>query len=77
MSPPMNPVPTARSRSHFDKAPGYDTVIALILEKGSVTTFKAVHQRLQADWQLEDALLSPRTSVFGGATPSIDQRVMA
>lgn len=78
MSPQTNSsVPTARSRSQFDKTQGCDTIIALVLEKGSVTTFKAVFQRLQADWPLEDALQSPRTSVFSAATPSLDQRVMA
>ncbi|KIP02416.1 hypothetical protein PHLGIDRAFT_79157 [Phlebiopsis gigantea 11061_1 CR5-6] len=75
MSPQMG-LPAARSRSTF--APGYDTAMVLVLEKGSVTTFKAVHARLLADWQLAEALQSPRMSVFGAAaTPSLDQRMMA
>ena len=75
MSPQLA-LPAARSRSVC--VPGCDTALALVLEKGSVTTFKAVHARLLADWQLADALQSPRVSVFGGAaTPSIDQRMMA
>lgn len=74
MSPQMSAV---RSRPQLDRLHGYDTVIALVLEKGSVTTFKAVYLRVKADWRL-DALQSPRTSVVGGSgTPSIDQRVMA
>lgn len=78
MSPQMSSMSAARSRSQFERPQGYDTVIALVLEKGSLTTFKAVYARMKADWQL-DALQSPRTSVIGGGgvTPSIDQRVMA
>ncbi|GJE85232.1 serine/threonine-protein kinase [Phanerochaete sordida] len=74
MSPQMS---APRSRTQLERPHGYDTVIALALEKGSVTTFKAVYQRVKADWRL-DALQSPRTSVVGGnVTPSIDQRLMA
>ena len=76
MSPPLSTVSAARSRSHLERPQGYDTIIALVLEKGSVTTFKAVHQRLQADWRL-DAMQSPRTSVIGVPASSLDQRLMA
>ncbi|EKM57552.1 uncharacterized protein PHACADRAFT_206451 [Phanerochaete carnosa HHB-10118-sp] len=74
MSPQMS---AARSRPFLERPHGCDTVIALVLEKGSVTTFKAVYQRVKADWRL-DALQSPRASIVGGSgTPSIDQRLMA
>ncbi len=75
---PMSPQSSSimiRSRSQFERIQGYETVIVLILEKGSVTTFRAVHQRLKAEWRL-DALQSPRTIMVNtNATPILDQRV--
>ncbi|PSR77783.1 hypothetical protein PHLCEN_2v7706 [Hermanssonia centrifuga] len=75
---PMSPQSSSimiRSRSQFERIQGYETVIVLILEKGSVTTFRAVHQRLKAEWRL-DALQSPRTTMVNtNATPILDQRV--
>lgn len=75
MSPPMNSVSAIRSRSHFDKIHGFESVVALILEKGSLTTFKNVFHRVKAEWTL-DGLQSPRTSLVSGGATSLDQRVM-
>ena len=56
---------------------GYETMIAFVLEKGAVSTFKAVYHRLRGEWRL-DALQSPRTAMMGGgATPGMEQRFMA
>lgn len=74
MSPPMNPVASIRSRSHFERIHGFETVAALILEKGSLTTFKNVYQRVKSDWSLDGAQ-SP--IITGGPTTSLDQRIMA
>ena len=75
MSPQTGSMAAMRSRSHIERIPGYETVIVLVLEKGSVSTFKAVQQRMRAEWRL-DALQSPRTAaVTSGTTPSIDARM--
>ena len=67
-----------RSRTHIEKIAGYETVIILVLEKGAVSTFRVIHQRLKSEWRL-DALQSPRTAALGstGATSSIENRVVA
>ncbi|OCH86506.1 Pkinase-domain-containing protein [Obba rivulosa] len=64
------------TRIKFDTVSGYETVLGLVLEKGAVSTFKAVYQRLRNEWRL-DALQSPKTASLGGATPSMEQRFMA
>ncbi|RPD56004.1 Pkinase-domain-containing protein [Lentinus tigrinus ALCF2SS1-6] len=62
--------PGARSRAD-GLAAGYETVIGIALEKGSVTTFKNLCQRLRNEWRL-DALVSPTAA----ATPGIQQQFM-
>ncbi|KAH9947545.1 Pkinase-domain-containing protein [Amylocystis lapponica] len=66
----------AGPRFRMDKISGYETVLGLVLEKGAVSTFKAIYHRLRGEWRL-DGLQSPRTAVMGGATPSMEQRFMA
>ena len=46
-------------------AAGYDTMIGIALEKGSVSTFKNLCQRLRTEWRL-DALVSPTQGVTPG-----------
>ncbi|KZT69956.1 Pkinase-domain-containing protein [Daedalea quercina L-15889] len=74
------PVPSSSfggSRLRTDKFFGYETGVALVLEKGSVSTFKAICQRVRAEWRL-DAMQSPRgTGAPVGYTPSIEQRFSA
>ena len=53
-------------------AAGYDTMIGIALEKGSVSTFKNLCQRLRTEWRL-DALVSPTQ----GVTPGIEQTFLA
>ena len=53
-------------------APGYDTAIGIALEKGSVSTFKGLCQRLRTEWRL-DALMSP---VVGAPPMGIQQQFM-
>ncbi|TFK87354.1 Pkinase-domain-containing protein [Polyporus arcularius HHB13444] len=64
--------PGARSRAD-GLAAGYETVIGIALEKGSVTTFKNLCQRLRNEWRL-DALVSP--TVAAAANPGIQQQFM-
>lgn len=65
------------SRGRADRVSGYETALGLVLEKGAVSTFKAVYHRLRGEWRL-DALQSPRTAMMGsGATPGMEQRFMA
>ncbi|KAF7794777.1 hypothetical protein EIP86_005915 [Pleurotus ostreatoroseus] len=80
MSPQAGSISALRSRSQFERIQGYETVIALVLEKGSVATFKQVHQRLKGEWRL-DALQSPRSAAGAGssmgtgmATPGFEQQ---
>ncbi len=55
-------------------AAGYDTMIGIALEKGSVSTFKNLCQRLRTEWRL-DALVSPAHAQ--GVTPGIEQTFLA
>ncbi|KAI0676553.1 kinase-like domain-containing protein [Trametes maxima] len=61
-------------RSRMDGAAGYETVLGFVLEKGSVSAFKALYHRLRGEWRL-DALVSP--GAMGGVTPGIQQQFMA
>ncbi|TBU62648.1 Pkinase-domain-containing protein [Dichomitus squalens] len=62
VSSPIGAFPTASTRNRMaDNVPGaagYDTMIGIALEKGSVSTFKNLCQRLRTEWRL-DALVSP------------------
>lgn len=70
------PAPS-NSRLRMDKFFGYETGVALVLEKGSVSAFKVICQRVRAEWRL-DAMLSPRgVGPSVGYTPSIEQRFSA
>ena len=70
------PAPSS-SRVRMDKFFGYETGVALVLEKGSVSAFKAICQRVRAEWRL-DAMQSPRgVGPAVGYTPSIEQRFAA
>lgn len=72
MSPRMGQMSFPGARSRVDGlAAGYETAIGIALEKGSVTTFKNLCQRLRTEWKL-DALVSPVTTV----TPGIQQQFM-
>ncbi|KAI1788670.1 Pkinase-domain-containing protein [Ganoderma leucocontextum] len=55
-------------------AAGYDTMIGIALEKGSVSTFKNLCQRLRTEWRL-DALVSPAHAQ--SVTPGIEQTFLA
>ena len=55
------------------QGPGYDTAIGIALDKGSVSTFKGLCQRLRTEWRL-NALVSPESGV--GAMPGIQQQFM-
>ncbi|KAI0090403.1 kinase-like domain-containing protein [Irpex rosettiformis] len=73
MSPPMNVhVSSVRTRSNFERIHGFETVCALILEKGSLTTFKHVCQRVKKEWTLDGT----RSPSVGGVPMTLDQRVM-
>lgn len=77
MSPPLNGVNamTTKSRMNFTQA-GYETIIAFVLEKGAVSTFKTIYQHLRGEWKL-DSLQSPRSVTPGGMIPtSLDERMM-
>ncbi|KAI0367649.1 Pkinase-domain-containing protein [Pilatotrama ljubarskyi] len=64
-------------RSRVENLSGYETVLGFVLEKGSVSTFKALYHRLRGEWRL-DALLSPTTAgAMGAPMPSIQQQFMA
>lgn len=77
LSPQMSYVATPKSRTQFEHLQRYDTVIALFLEKGSVTTFKAVHKRLREEFAAaEEAAASPMMLGSRAVGSSIDQRVM-
>ena len=56
-------------------AAGYDTMIGIALEKGSVSTFKNLCQRLRTEWRLDAALVSPAHGQ--GITPGIEQTFLA
>ena len=76
MSPQMSYAAAPKSRTQFEQMQRYDTVIALFLEKGSVTTFKAVHKCLREEFAAAEEMASPR--MFGSKVvgSSIDQRIM-
>lgn len=75
LSPQMSYVAAPKSRSQLEHLQRYESVIALFLEKGSMTTFKAVHKRLREEFAVVEGMASPR--VGGGPTMSLDQRVLA
>ncbi|TCD70693.1 hypothetical protein EIP91_002068 [Steccherinum ochraceum] len=55
---------------------GYETMIAFVLEKGAVSTFKTIYQHLRGEWRL-DSLQSPRTSMpIETEHLSLEQRMM-
>ncbi|KAI0078302.1 Pkinase-domain-containing protein [Panus rudis PR-1116 ss-1] len=69
---PMSPTASSfinsaqmKSRVNMEKLVGYETVLAFVLEKGAVSTFKALYSHVKTEWKL-DALMSPR-SVAGGS----------
>ncbi|PCH35209.1 hypothetical protein WOLCODRAFT_107140 [Wolfiporia cocos MD-104 SS10] len=74
LSPQTNSFVGPRRRN--DRANDFQCVIGLVLEKGSVSIFKTIYQRLRTEWRL-DALQSPRMSVTTAATPSMEQRFVA
>lgn len=64
-------------RSRVENLSGYETVLGFVLEKGSVSTFKALYHRLRGEWRL-DALCSPTTAgAMGAQQLSIQQQFMA
>ncbi|KAI8976685.1 kinase-like domain-containing protein [Trametes punicea] len=64
-------------RSRVENAAAYETVLGFVLEKGSVSAFKALYHRLRAEWRL-DALLSPTAvGATGAPMPGIQQQFMA
>ena len=66
---------SAKPRMNFAPA-GYETMIAFVLEKGAVSTFKTIYQHLRGEWRL-DSLQSPRSIAPGGMIPtSLDERMM-
>ncbi|KAI0696823.1 kinase-like domain-containing protein [Cytidiella melzeri] len=73
MSPQMNSI---RTRSHFERIHGFETIAALILEKGSLTTFKHICARVKTEWALDGVTQSPAMGGSGGPT-TLDQRIMA
>ena len=82
MSPPMNThshMSSVRTRSNFERIHGFETISALILEKGSLTTFKHVCQRIRKEWTFDGAQ-SPNVGGVGGhgaAPMTLDQRLMS
>ena len=67
-------VATKSRGENLAAAAGYDTMIGIALEKGSVSTFKNLCQRLRTEWRL-DALVSPAHAQ--GVTPGIEQTFLA
>lgn len=64
-------------RSRVENLSGYETVLGFVLEKGSVSAFKALYHRLRGEWRL-DALCSPTTAGAMGPPPlSIQQQFMS
>ncbi|KAI0822957.1 Pkinase-domain-containing protein [Trametes gibbosa] len=63
-------------RSRIENLTGYETVLGFVLEKGSVSAFKALYHRLRGEWRL-DALCSPTTAGAMGPPQSIQQQFMA
>ena len=63
-----NPLLKAGSRASAKNSTPFAATLVLVQEKGALSTFKHIYQRLRAEWQLE-ALSSPDMS--GGATPLI------
>jgi hypothetical protein len=72
LSPPLGSV---RARTHLEQLHGFETIAALVLEKGSLTTFKLACQRVKGEWRLDgsgvQSVLSPMVIDDGG----LDQRV--
>lgn len=76
---PLSPVMSNQGGKMRMSVPGpggaeCETMIAFVLEKGAVSTFKTIYQHLRGEWRL-DSLQSPRTSA-GMSVLSLDQRMM-
>ncbi|KAL4249460.1 hypothetical protein ABKN59_006462 [Abortiporus biennis] len=70
------PAPSAtKNRAIIDQLNAYETAITFIMDKGAVSTFKLIFQRLKMEWTL-DSLQSPRSLVANGLSHvGIEQRV--
>ncbi|THH29753.1 hypothetical protein EUX98_g4431 [Antrodiella citrinella] len=67
---------SGKSRMSMPPGGAYESMIAFVLEKGAVSTFKTIYQYLRSEWML-DSLQSPRVGVTNAMeVMSLDQRMM-
>jgi hypothetical protein len=74
LSPPTAVFPPTLSKRRLGAtAAGFESALVLVQEKGSVTTFRALVQRLREEWWLDNTLQTPSAFGFCGGSPATPQ----